>query len=206
MDSWKFLFASQIIAYVKVKYLRVPIIGTFHQNRNGDTRHYVENIFSFAFWIRFFFRSDVSAQIEDINLGKFFFKAISHAAVGVFVNPIRICNESDNAFRANPVARPAKCLDIAVVKWFFRCGSSFFRVGLRNAIFKARIVIILGVIISRALSHWIWRVAHDYFYFSLLLLVDALRIFLQRKWKRLNLILLIHLKRVSQANAVEREV
>ena len=180
LNDWKFFVAWKIVANIAVKNFRIAFVRSLNQNCNRNARYYIENILPFAFWISSFLIANITAQIENINLCKLFCKTFTQAAHCLFVNPICICHETDNAFIADSVACPTKSFDITVIKRAFKRGVGFSGVGCGDSAFKVRIKIILRVVVSGALPDRIWRIAHNNFNRRFLLLFNALRIFLQR--------------------------
>ena len=120
-DGFQLLFAGQVVADV-VEVNPPLFFGLRVFDKDGDGNRGAcalsENVV-FFFAAAFARCAGVTAQVEDIQAGKFFCQTFAQSVCGIGFYPACIGYEADNALLLDTVGCPADGADVAVVQGIF---------------------------------------------------------------------------------------
>ena len=103
----------------------------------------------------------VTAQVEDIQAGKFFCQTFAQSICRIGFYPACIGYEADNALLPDAVGCPANGADVAVVQGVFIGGGGVFGIGFSDACVKMRIFDVGIIVVGGFLPCGIGRISDN---------------------------------------------
>ena len=103
----------------------------------------------------------VTAQVEDIQAGKFFCQTFTQSVCGSGFYPACIGYEADNALLPDAVGCPTNGADVAVVQGVFIGSDGVFGIGLADACVQMRVFDVGIIVVGGFLSCRIGRIADN---------------------------------------------